>query len=651
MSNHLGYVADSVPLGASIADTQGIFISVLTSYGWRVVKKSLVPQSLIGSMTNLARAFDNSDWMNGECGDSSALPKTVGVLMAVGVVVSSYEITGSNTPSQSPKNWVLEYSDDGISWTVADTIANQTGWIPKEVRSFTISGSPGSHAYWRLNISATQGGTNACYLSELRMNTTSGFTISNICYAYFIPPAGEDIGNAYARDLIYMTWATTTMTIQPVKQMLQNVPSIVGVYEKTGGAVAASLTIDGVTVTGSVGSSVSSAKDNLYSLYAAIKASSDPAFTGHKWIYQRPSPMNAQDTNDWIIGVKQADVAMPSYSVNANVNMSLMTQRTKQTIQTQAYQWAGYLTLSIDLTNGFIYFMQVNSRSIAIATKTNTGLYGPIHACYADNTKALACMPESIDPLIITTMELWVGTVGSSSEDTSTAYPACYWKIPVANNTGWVSTIYTNGYSGGDNVFGGGRVRDMFTDGAGYAGYSDFEFDNSQSVISKNFYCSSSFNGGAASDDFQIHRMGDTGVKAGTLGESYPSYNSINGASYALPIVDIQDWYKNRGTFSNEALCLVADTVNHTTLSAGLSSSATTINVGSTAGFAPIGYVVINQELIQYTGMTGTSFTGCTRGCFGTKAVQHYDADNLYQGIWFTIINGGALMAGYTKPA
>lgn len=83
MFTFLGYEAYLVALGSSIADMQGVFISTLTSYGWRVVKKSLVPQSLIGSMTNLARAFDNSDWTGGECGDSSALPKTVGVMMAV----------------------------------------------------------------------------------------------------------------------------------------------------------------------------------------------------------------------------------------------------------------------------------------------------------------------------------------------------------------------------------------------------------------------------------------------------------------------------------------------------------------------------------------------------------------------------------------
>jgi hypothetical protein len=61
-----------------------------------------------------------------------------------------------------------------------------------------------------------------------------------------------------------------------------------------------------------------------------------------------------------------------------------------------------------------------------------------------------------------------------------------------------------------------------------------------------------------------------------------------------------------------------------TTLSAALTSSATTINVVSTTGFAsPTGSLWIGQELITYTGTTGTSFTGCTRATSGTTAYPY----------------------------
>lgn len=45
-----------------------------------------------------------------------------------------------------------------------------------------------------------------------------------------------------------------------------------------------------------------------------------------------------------------------------------------------------------------------------------------------------------------------------------------------------------------------------------------------------------------------------------------------------------------------------------------LNATSTTVNVDSTVGFTNSGYIQIENEIIQYTGITPTSFTGCTRG-------------------------------------
>jgi hypothetical protein len=56
-----------------------------------------------------------------------------------------------------------------------------------------------------------------------------------------------------------------------------------------------------------------------------------------------------------------------------------------------------------------------------------------------------------------------------------------------------------------------------------------------------------------------------------------------------------------------------------TTLNGSLSDSATTITVASTTGFTtPSGAIGIEGEYITYTGTTGTTFTGCTRGVGST---------------------------------
>ena len=58
--------------------------------------------------------------------------------------------------------------------------------------------------------------------------------------------------------------------------------------------------------------------------------------------------------------------------------------------------------------------------------------------------------------------------------------------------------------------------------------------------------------------------------------------------------------------------------VGVTTITAEISSSDTTINVPSTKGFpSEYGLLKIDDEIITYTGITSTSFTGCVRGFSG----------------------------------
>ena len=55
------------------------------------------------------------------------------------------------------------------------------------------------------------------------------------------------------------------------------------------------------------------------------------------------------------------------------------------------------------------------------------------------------------------------------------------------------------------------------------------------------------------------------------------------------------------------------------------------INVDTTVGWptssGTVQYLLIGQEVISYTGVTGTSFTGCVRGALGTTAAAHSTND------------------------
>lgn len=60
-----------------------------------------------------------------------------------------------------------------------------------------------------------------------------------------------------------------------------------------------------------------------------------------------------------------------------------------------------------------------------------------------------------------------------------------------------------------------------------------------------------------------------------------------------------------------------------TTLTAGINNAVAILPVASTDNFPNAGAVLIGSEIISYTGKTTTSFTGCTRGQYGSSAAAH----------------------------
>jgi len=70
-----------------------------------------------------------------------------------------------------------------------------------------------------------------------------------------------------------------------------------------------------------------------------------------------------------------------------------------------------------------------------------------------------------------------------------------------------------------------------------------------------------------------------------------------------------------------------------------LSAVNTTVTVTSTTGFTAAGNILIDSETISYTGVTGTTFTGCTRGVNGAgsgAATTHTNGTAVVQSTTFT---------------
>jgi len=92
-------------------------------------------------------------------------------------------------------------------------------------------------------------------------------------------------------------------------------------------------------------------------------------------------------------------------------------------------------------------------------------------------------------------------------------------------------------------------------------------------------------------------------------------YTAIESQSGPSDIIQNIDNYVKIDSLTN--------LVDSTTLSANITSTATTISVDSTAGFPDsYGLLQIDSEIITYTGKTSTSFTGCVRGFSGISSYQ-----------------------------
>ena len=143
-------------------------------------------------------------------------------------------------------------------------------------------------------------------------------------------------------------------------------------------------------------------------------------------------------------------------------------------------------------------------------------------------------------------------------------------------------------------------------------------------------------------------------VKIESDGSNTPSLNDISMAYYPLPYYK-QKWnltldcidnlvlldgktqepkrgeelrnilkmfWKNRNSLEFQDVDYATTAIND---GSGLTATATTITVDSTADLPEQGIIRIEKEKIKYTGKTAVAFTGCTRHYDGTVATTHAD--------------------------
>ena len=112
-----------------------------------------------------------------------------------------------------------------------------------------------------------------------------------------------------------------------------------------------------------------------------------------------------------------------------------------------------------------------------------------------------------------------------------------------------------------------------------------------------------------------------TGASSGAR----PDYGDISRFSFRPSMVDTRTSTLTFTPNSSGAAAIPVYLANLplTTLATGINNSATSIVATSATNFPTVGTIQIGDELIDYTGISTNTFTGCTRGQHSTAAAAH----------------------------
>jgi len=133
-----------------------------------------------------------------------------------------------------------------------------------------------------------------------------------------------------------------------------------------------------------------------------------------------------------------------------------------------------------------------------------------------------------------------------------------------------------------------------------------------------------------STNQFSIQVYVTASVTAGTTGAATFTFQITTGNAAFTQNVG---W--GAGTWGGVVLGTATTAVSGGTLS----NSNTTVTVTSTTGFTATGSILIDQETITYTGISPTTFTGCTRGVSGAgsgAATTHVNGAAVVQSTTFT---------------
>lgn len=177
-----------------------VSIGELGMYTAGAASSSTTGGTASASTTNSTNAAANAfDGNTGTYWQATGPTGTIQYQFASPVDIAVYSVTNMVTASLAPKAWTLEYSDDGVSWTVADTVARQTFWSGNtgsfETRYYTVGANAGNTEFSSSvqSLRTTNGIGSLVGIGGRTMNTRSAessTTVSGIAKENNVVKAG-----------------------------------------------------------------------------------------------------------------------------------------------------------------------------------------------------------------------------------------------------------------------------------------------------------------------------------------------------------------------------------------------------------------------------------------------------------------------------
>jgi predicted alpha-1,2-mannosidase len=182
------------------------------------------------------------------------------------VAVADYALTSANDfPSRDPKDWTVQGSQDGHTWTTIDTRSGQDFSDRFKAREYAVSNTQ-SYLYYRLDITANHGDADT-QLSEVQLATSA-----------IQPPSGDP--NPVTTELTTATRAAIANFTFPASTQSNLLLKVAGTASQMSGTTARVVGDDEVTGSVTAGQFCGVAGERDYALHFDIRF--QQPFTAHR---------------------------------------------------------------------------------------------------------------------------------------------------------------------------------------------------------------------------------------------------------------------------------------------------------------------------------------------------------------------------------